>query len=143
MDEPQSYRTTLRYLARPRRLAQTPVLWGLRSPEGTLFRQGFCASILSGGMPFYKRTYSSGQLQFITTSTYRRAPLFLSQRFCRCFVQTLAEARQEMKFLLLGWVLMPAGGAYIAFHVCDPILIHLTAPAAVFSSPGGIYFAGR
>jgi REP element-mobilizing transposase RayT len=58
-------------------------------------------------MPIYKRTYSPGQLQFITTSTYRRAPLFLSRHFCRCFVQTLAEAREEMKFRLLGWVLMP------------------------------------
>ena len=44
-------------------------------------------------MPFYKRTYSPGELQFITTSTYRRAPLFLSERFSRCFVQTLEEVR--------------------------------------------------
>jgi putative transposase len=58
-------------------------------------------------MPFYKRPYSPGQLQFITTSTYRRAPLFLSQRFCRCFVQRLEEVREELKFLLIGWVLMP------------------------------------
>ena len=58
-------------------------------------------------MPFYKRTYSPGQLQFITTSTYRRAPLFLSERFCRCFVQRIEEVRQELKFLLLGCVLMP------------------------------------
>jgi len=79
------------------RLAQTPVFGGLRSPE----------RILSGSMPFYKRTYSPGQLQFITTSTYRRAPLFLSERFCRCFVQRIEEVRQELKFLLLGWVLMP------------------------------------
>jgi hypothetical protein len=58
-------------------------------------------------MPFYKRTYSPGQLQFITTSTYRRAPLFLSERFCGCFVQRIEEVRQELKLLLLGWVLMP------------------------------------
>ena len=58
-------------------------------------------------MPFYKRNYSPGQLQFITTGTYHRAPLFLSERFCRCFVQRLAEVRQGLKFLLLGWVLMP------------------------------------
>jgi len=96
-----------------RRLAQTPVLWGLRfpegtsrsglaqtlafwrqrSPEGTLFRQGIVEGILSSTMPFYKRTYSPGELQFITTSTYRRAPLFLSERFSRCFVQTLEEVR--------------------------------------------------
>jgi putative transposase len=58
-------------------------------------------------MPLYHRTYSPGELQFITTSTYRRAPLFLSQRFCHCFVQRLEEVREEMKFLLIGWVLMP------------------------------------
>jgi len=58
-------------------------------------------------MPFYGRTYSPGQLQFITSSTYRRAPLFLSERFCRCFVRRLERLRQEMKFLLIGWVLMP------------------------------------
>ncbi|MFB3924392.1 MAG: transposase [Terriglobia bacterium] len=58
-------------------------------------------------MPFYPRHYSPGQLQFITTSTYRRAPLFLSERFRRCFAETLNEVRAEMKFLLLGWVLMP------------------------------------
>ena len=58
-------------------------------------------------MPFYNRTYSPGQLQFITTSTYRRAPVFLSARFRRRFVQPLEEVRQEMQFLLIGWVLMP------------------------------------
>jgi putative transposase len=58
-------------------------------------------------MPFYRRHYSPGQLQFITTSTYRRAPLFLSERFRRCFAEILSETRTEMKFLLIGWVLMP------------------------------------
>ena len=58
-------------------------------------------------MPFYKRQYSLGQLQFITTSTYRRAPLFLSERFRRSFVETLARLRTEKGFLLIGWVLMP------------------------------------
>jgi putative transposase len=58
-------------------------------------------------MPFYRRIYSPGQLQFLTTSTYRRAPLFLSDRFRGCFVQRLEEVRQEWHFLLIGWVLMP------------------------------------
>jgi hypothetical protein len=31
-------------------------------------------------MPFYKRIYSPGELQFITTSAYRRAPLFRPER---------------------------------------------------------------
>ncbi len=88
-------------------LAQTLALWGLRCPKGALFQQGTSTSILSGRMPFYERTYTPGHLQFITASTYRRAPLFLSDRFRRYFVQRLDEVRQEFKFLLLGWVLMP------------------------------------
>ena len=58
-------------------------------------------------MPFYHRTYRPEELQFITTSTYRRAPLFFSERFCRCFVQRLEEVREELEFLRVGWVLMP------------------------------------
>ena len=58
-------------------------------------------------MPLYKRHYSPGQRQFITTSTYRPAPLFLSECFRRCFVETLAHLRQAMKFRLVGRVLMP------------------------------------
>jgi putative transposase len=46
-------------------------------------------------------------LQFITTSTYRRARLFTCQRFCWTFVETLRQLRQETGFLPLGWVLMP------------------------------------
>ncbi len=91
-----------------RRLAQTPDVWSLRSPEGTFFfRPRSVASILSCAMPFYHRVYSPGELQFITTSSYRRTPLFASDRFRRCFVQRLDEVRQELHFLLIGWVLMP------------------------------------
>jgi hypothetical protein len=45
-------------------------------------------------MPFYHRVYSPGELQFITPSTYRRTPLFLSDRFR--LVQRLREVRQEL-----------------------------------------------
>jgi hypothetical protein len=41
-----------------------------------------------------------------------------------------------------GGLAQTAGGAYIAFDVCDSVFIHLTALAAVFPSPGGIHFAG-
>ena len=61
--------------------------------------------MLSCAMPFYHRVYSPGELQFITTSTYRRTPLFLSDRFR--LVQRLDEVRQEWHFLLIGGVLMP------------------------------------
>jgi putative transposase len=58
-------------------------------------------------MPFYRRYYHPGQLQFVTSSTYRRTPVFSSQRFCRDFVEVLDGLRHEMQFLLVGWVLMP------------------------------------
>ena len=53
------------------------------------------------------RVYSPGELQFIMTSTYHRMPLFLSDRFRGCFVQRLEKVRQQLHFLLVGWVLMP------------------------------------
>ncbi len=46
-------------------------------------------------MPFYPRVYSPGELQFITTSTYRCTPLFLSDRFRRSFVQRLERVAQS------------------------------------------------
>jgi putative transposase len=63
--------------------------------------------MLCGAMPIYHRTYSPGELQFITSSTYRRAQVFRSRRFCQYFVQRLEEVRQKMNCLLTGWVLMP------------------------------------
>jgi REP element-mobilizing transposase RayT len=58
-------------------------------------------------MPIYHRTYSPGEVQFITTSTYRRTPVLLSPRFCHYFVQRLEEVREKTHCLLIGWVLMP------------------------------------
>jgi putative transposase len=54
-----------------------------------------------------RRYFAPGQLQFVTASTYRRAPLFLSPRLAREFVAVLEEVRGDFGFLLLGWVLMP------------------------------------
>ena len=51
--------------------------------------------------------YIPGELQFITSSIYWRAPLFRSERCCRCFVDALAGVREATGFLLIGWVLMP------------------------------------
>jgi hypothetical protein len=49
-----------------------------------------------------RRYFAPGQLQFVTASTYRRAPLFLSPRLAREFVAVLEEVRDEFGFLLLG-----------------------------------------
>ncbi len=58
-------------------------------------------------MPFYRGYFHPGQLQFIGTSTYRRAPIFSSERLRRDFVEVLNHLRLEMQFLLVGWVLRP------------------------------------
>ena len=52
-------------------------------PKGRSLPARAVASILSCAMPFYHRVYRRGELQFITASTYRRTPLFLSDRFRR------------------------------------------------------------
>ena len=87
--------------------ADTRFLVSAISRRDGLFPPRTVASLLPCAMPFYHRVYSPGELQFITTTTYRRTPLFLSERFRRCFVQRLEEVRQELHFLLIGWVLMP------------------------------------
>jgi REP-associated tyrosine transposase len=51
--------------------------------------------------------YIPGELQFITSSIYRRTPVFRSEPCCRCFVDALADVRKSTGFLLIGWVLMP------------------------------------
>ena len=65
-------------------------------------------------MPFYHRVYRSGELPFITNSTSRRTPLFLSKSFRRGLVRKsrgpwnagpryeLDEVRQEWHSLLVG-----------------------------------------
>ena len=58
-------------------------------------------------MPFPKRYYHPGHLPFITSSTYHRANLFVSDRFRRDFVEVLRQLRPEAGFRLIGWVLMP------------------------------------
>ena len=58
-------------------------------------------------MPCYHRVFEPGQLQFITSSTYRRVPVFVSESFCQTFAEVLGTLRQEFGFRLVGWVLMP------------------------------------
>jgi putative transposase len=55
----------------------------------------------------HPRYYDPGQLQFITSSVYRRTPVFKSPRFCREFVRILDALRSEFGFGIIGWVLMP------------------------------------
>ena len=52
-------------------------------------------------MPTSKRQFAPGLLQFLTSSTYRRAKLF--ERFRWSFVEVLGQLRIEMDLLLIGW----------------------------------------
>jgi REP element-mobilizing transposase RayT len=46
-------------------------------------------------------------LHYITTSTYRRARVFESERFKRRFVSTWTQLPGEHGFRIMGYVLMP------------------------------------
>jgi hypothetical protein len=52
-------------------------------------------------MPMYGRHFEPGQLQFITTSTYRRSRLFTCQRFCWTFVETDQGRWSSFRFYCL------------------------------------------
>jgi putative transposase len=58
-------------------------------------------------VPLYHRLYEAGHLQFITSSTYRRIPIFTDFAFAPFFVEALRAARAKFRFRLVGWVLMP------------------------------------
>jgi putative transposase len=51
--------------------------------------------------------YGLNHLHFLTTSTYRRARVFDSERFKRHFVGVWEELRRELGFKMMGYVLMP------------------------------------
>ena len=74
-------------------LAQTPFSGVCDLPKGLTspFQPISGKSIVIGSMPFYRRIYSPGESQFIAASTYRRAPIFRSECFSRCFVQRVKE----------------------------------------------------
>lgn len=93
------------FLKRRNRLACLPMAAGWRRP----FRSAFKGSSPRYTLPDMTvcRYFARGELQFITSSTYRRAQLFSSPRCCGEFVKALQAVRAEFRFYLLGWVLMP------------------------------------
>ncbi|HLY60846.1 MAG TPA: transposase [Terriglobia bacterium] len=58
-------------------------------------------------MPRQRHFYGLNHLHYLTRSTYRRAPLFDSERFKRRWVGTLNDLRSELGFKIVGYVLMP------------------------------------
>ena len=77
--------------------ADTRRLVSAISRRDFLLRPRAVGSILFRAMPFYHRVYCPGELQFITTSTYRRTPLFRSDRFRRGFVQKSRGPKQQVR----------------------------------------------
>ena len=58
-------------------------------------------------MPIYHRHFTPGHSQFITTRVIRRIQVFRSERLGSHSIDVLRQLRAEMKFALIGWVLMP------------------------------------
>lgn len=54
-----------------------------------------------------RRYYEGSHLHYITCSTYRRTPAFDAERLRFGFVDVLRKLRLELKFKLVGYVLMP------------------------------------
>jgi putative transposase len=54
-----------------------------------------------------KRFYGKGDLHFVTFSCYRRLPLLHTVKVRNQFVEELEKVREEMKFRLIGYVVMP------------------------------------
>ncbi len=54
-----------------------------------------------------QRIYGQGHLHFVTFSCYRRLPLLKTARARDIFVKELGRVRDEMKFPLVGYVVMP------------------------------------
>ena len=54
-----------------------------------------------------KRIYGKGHWHFVTVSCYRRLPLLMRAQARDAVVRELGKVRDELKFALLGYVVMP------------------------------------
>ena len=91
------------------RLAQTLLLRSARAAARPLLGllRFYGGQPIIGCCALYHRYFEQGHLQFITTSTYRRAALFPDPVNCPLFVEAVKAARCKFRFRLVGWVLMP------------------------------------
>jgi REP element-mobilizing transposase RayT len=53
------------------------------------------------------RFYGGNDLHFLTSSCYRRRPLFRNQAYCDLFLKILDRVRRRYRFVVLGYVVMP------------------------------------
>ncbi len=58
-------------------------------------------------VPRQHHYFGANHLRYLTTSTYRRARLFVSDRFKLKFAKTLDELRLELGVRTKGYLLMP------------------------------------
>ncbi len=65
-----------------------------------------------------KRIYGQGHLHFITFSCYRRFPLLASARARNLFVRVLGQVRDEYRFKLVGYVVMPE---HVHLLISEPV----------------------
>ena len=61
-------------------------------------------SVVPAGL---KRLYGNGDLHFVTFSCYQRRPLLSTVASRNLFVKELGKIRDQMKFRLIGYVVMP------------------------------------
>ncbi len=54
-----------------------------------------------------RRYYGNGHLHFVTFSCYQRQPLLSGAQARDVFVSELAQIRDELRFRLIGYVVMP------------------------------------
>lgn len=58
-------------------------------------------------MSLYRRYDTENQPSLITTNTQQRAPIFASSATCKLLLETLYEVRDETRYQLLAFVIMP------------------------------------
>jgi hypothetical protein len=62
-------------------------------------------------VPCLKHVYGQNHLHYLTANICRKARIFDPDRYKRRFVQTLDDLRTELGFRIIGYVLIPQGGA--------------------------------
>jgi putative transposase len=58
-------------------------------------------------VPRQQHYYALNHLHYLTANIYRRARIFDSERFKLRFIRTRGDLRAELRFRIIGYVLMP------------------------------------
>jgi putative transposase len=66
-----------------------------------------------------KRYYGKGDLHFVTFSCYQRLPLLGTKHARNLFVHELEKVRNEMRFRLIGYVVMPE---HVHLLMSEPVI---------------------